>query len=322
MKHLFTWIALVFICFSINAQVTDKEKDLKKVTIDSTLGWKKGGVVIINMSQTSLTNWAAGGQSAISGNSLINLYLNNKRKYSSWDNSLDFGYGVQYQFVDSKTLKADDKIDFTSKYGQKAAENLFSAALLNFRTQVARGYNYPNDSIAISNFMAPAYLIVALGMDYKPGTKTSIFVAPLTGRATFVFDEKLADQGSFGVEKAVYDTSGNRLKKGETSKIEFGGYIRIMYKNDSLFKNVSFQSKIDLFTNYLHNPGNIDVNWESLIAIKISKYFAAIITLAVVYDDDVRIAVDNKTTGKSELVGPRLQVKEVFGFGISYKFSK
>jgi hypothetical protein len=133
-------------------------------------------------------------------------------------------------------------------------------------------------------------------------------------------DEKLADQGSFGVEKAVYDTAGKMIQKGKTSKTEFGGYIRIKYKNDELMKNLSLVTKIDLFSNYLKNFGNIDVNWESLIAVKIAKYFSATLTLALVYDDDVRIAVNNPATGKSELVGPRLQVKEVIGFGFSYKF--
>jgi hypothetical protein len=311
---------LFFTSISISAQVTDKEKDLQKVTLDTTLGWHRGGVVLFNVSQTSLTNWAAGGQNNVSGNTLVNLYLNNKRKNSAWDNSLDLGFGMLYQFDDSKLLKTDDKIDFISKYGRKGSDKLFYAILVNFKTQSAPGYNYPNDSVMISKFMAPAYLIGAVGMDYKPSTKISIFVAPVTARATFVLDEKLADQGSFGVEKAVYDTSGNRLQKGKTSKTEFGGYIRIKYKNDELIKNVSFVTKIDLFSNYIKNFGNIDVNWETFLAIKIGRFFSANITLAVVYDDDVRIAENNKTTGKSELVGPRVQVKEVFGLGFSYKF--
>ena len=93
MKHLYLLIALIFLSyFSINAQVTEKEKELKEVNIDTMLGWKKGGVVIINMSQTSLTNWAAGGQSAVSGNSLVNLYLNHKKAHSAWDNSLNLAW--------------------------------------------------------------------------------------------------------------------------------------------------------------------------------------------------------------------------------------
>jgi hypothetical protein len=323
MKKFYLLTVLIILgCFSIRAQVIEKEKELKEVTIDTIFGWKKGGVVIINMSQTSLTNWAAGGQSAVSGNSLVNLYMNHKKTNSAWDNSLNLGLGMQYQIADEKLIKTDDKIDFTSKYGQKAANNLYYALLVNFKTQFAVGYNYPNDSVSISDFMAPAYLITALGMDYKPGTKLSIFAAPVTGRFTFVQNEKLANQGSFGVEKAVYDTSGNILQKGETSKTEFGGYIRILYKNDNILKNVGFYTRLELFSNYLNNPGNIDVNWESILAIKLAKYFSAVLTLSVVYDDDVLIATDNKTTGNTDMVGPRTQIKEVFGFGFSYKFSK
>jgi hypothetical protein len=321
MRNIYLILALIiFGCSTISAQVTDKEKELKEVNVDTMLGWRKGGVVIINMSQTSLTNWAAGGQSAVSGNSLINLYLNLKKPNYAWDNSLNLGLGMQYQTAEDKLIKTDDKIDFTSKYGKKAADKLFYALLLNFKTQFAVGYNYPNDSVKISDFMAPAYLVTALGMDYKPGKTTSIFVAPVTGRVTFVLDQNLANQGSSGVEKAVYDTSGNIIKKGETTKSEFGGYIRFLYKNDNIVKNVGFYTRLDLFTNYLNKPGNIDVNWESILAIKLAKYFSAVLTLSVVYDDDVLIATNNKTTGKSEMIGPRTQIKEVFGLGFSYKF--
>jgi hypothetical protein len=246
--------------------------------------------------------------------------MNHKGPNSFWDNSLNLGLGMQYQVSDEKLIKTDDKIDFTSKYGQKAAKNLYYAFLLNFKTQFAVGYNYPNDSIKISDFLAPAYLVTALGMDYKPNAKISVFVAPVTGRVTFVMDEYLANQGSFGVEKATYDTSGKMIKKGVTTKTEFGGYIRLLYKNDNILKNTGFYSRLDLFSNYLNNPGNIDVNWESILAIKLAKYFSAIFTFTVVYDDDVLIATENKATGKTEMVGPRTQIKEVFGFGFSYKF--
>ena len=55
--------------------------------------------------------------------------------------------------------KNDDKIDFTSKYGYKTSKNWNIASLVNFKSQFTKGYNYPNDSTVISNFLAPAYIL-------------------------------------------------------------------------------------------------------------------------------------------------------------------
>ena len=134
------------------SQITDAEKQLKTQVADSVMGWKKGGVININTSQTSLTNWAAGGQSSVSVNGLLSLHAHNKKEKSLWENYLDLGYGSLKQ-KGGDWWKTDDRIDFTSKYGLKATKNLYYAALLNFKTQMTPGFNYPNDSVKISDFL-------------------------------------------------------------------------------------------------------------------------------------------------------------------------
>jgi hypothetical protein len=308
--------ALVLVFFALTqilpGQVTEAEKKLRTLVADTTQGWKKGGVVGVNLAQTSLTNWAAGGQNSLAINGITSLFANLKRGKSVWDNSLDLGYGLLKQGSDPDFMKTDDKIDLLSKYGREAFKNFYYAALVNFKTQMTPGYNYPNDSVKISDLFAPAYLLGAVGMDYKPNTHFSAFLAPLTSKFTFVTDKVLSDAGAFGVDP------------GKTVKSEIGGYIRVIYtKNDfksEFMKNISLTSKIDLFSNYLDNPQNIDVSWESLIAMKVNKYISVTFTTHLIYDDNIKISIDSNEDGIIDHKGPRTQFKEILGVGFSYKF--
>ncbi len=300
----------------IFAQVTEAEKTLRAQNADTTQGWKTGGVIGFNFAQTSLTNWAAGGENSLAVNGIFSGFANYKKGKSVWDNSLDVGYGLLKQ-GEKNFKKTDDKIDFLSKYGQEAFKNFYYAALFNFKTQMTTGYNYAADDskTKISNLFAPAYITMALGLDYKPNPYFSAFVAPLTAKFTFVTDEDLSAAGAFGVDP------------GETVKSEIGGYIRAIYtKNDfkaEVLKNVSFTTKIDLFSNYINNPQNIDVNWETLIAFKVNKYLNVNFNTQLIYDDDILIKNDRNGDGifaSGEGSKSLVQFKEIFGVGLSYKF--
>lgn len=314
-------------------QVVDAEKDLITVSNDSIDGWKKGGYFSLNGSQVSLTNWVAGGQNSVSVNSLFGLYANLKRGSMTWENSLDFGYGILRQSnqlfssTGEKWIKTDDRLDLTSKFGQKASKAWYYAALTNFRTQTTAGYAYPNDSIEISGFLAPAYWLTAIGMDYKPvmkkeTTQFSLFVAPITYKATFVNDQTLADAGAFGVEAALLDANNLMIVgTGKRFRSEFGGYLRLKYKTN-LASNITFTTKLDLFSNYLSgNPERIDINWENLLEVKLWKFLSATVSTHLIYDDDVDIAI-NDDAGVQTAFGPRVQFKEVFGLGLSWKFDQ
>ncbi|MBW6499926.1 MAG: DUF3078 domain-containing protein [Bacteroidales bacterium] len=306
-KIFITPMLLAFICQVAFGQVTEAEKTLRSVNADTVMAWKKGGVISANLAQTSLTNWAAGGQNSLAINSILSVFANYKMDKSVWDNSLNLGYGLLKQGKDADFRKTDDKIDFLSKYGREAFNNVYYAALLNFKTQMTPGYNYPDVTNKISDLFAPAYLLLAVGLDYKPDAYFSAFLAPLTGKFTFVTDETLSNAGAFGVTP------------GEKSKSELGGYLRVIYsKNDfknEFLQNVSFTTKIDLFSNYLNNPQNIDVNWETLIALKVNKYISVSLNTHLIYDDDIKILAES-----SEIPGPRIQFKEIFGVGFSYNF--
>lgn len=322
MKKVIAVIALACISHASIAQITDAEKDLKKNAIDSLQGWKKGGSLFLNFSQVSLTNWNAGGLNSFSLNGGASLFANYTKGKGQWENSLDLGYGILRQGRKDNVawLKTDDKIDLFSKYGYALGGKtnkpvLFLSGLINFKTQSTPGYSYPDDSTIISRFMAPGYLLAAAGFDYKPSSVFSAFVAPLTMKNTFVLDDSLAVSRSFG------------LDPNETGKVrtEIGGYVRLQLKLENAdadrkaFQNVSFISKLDLFSNYINNPDRIDVNWENILQLKVNQYISASITTQLIYDDDIDITVfDNNDVAVGR--GPRIQFKEVLGIGLTYNF--
>jgi hypothetical protein len=310
MKKIVVIVILIFSGSVLFAQVTEVEKTLKAVETDTISGWKKGGNIAVNFGQTTLVNWAAGGQNTVAVNGLLNLFGNYYKNNISWVNSLDLAYGIIRQGKVNSALwvKTDDRIDLVSKAGYKIKENAYFAALYQFRTQFAPGYSTPAQTDLISNFAAPAYSLLALGLDYKSTSNVwSVFLAPLTLKTTIVTDQNLSNVGAFGVEP------------GQVIRNEFGGYLRFQYKKD-LIENVNLETKLDLFSNYLNNPQNIDVNWQVLIAMKINKYLSANLTTHLIYDDDIKIGVDTNNDGTPDVFGPRTQFKEVFGVGFSYKF--
>ena len=286
---------------------------LRSVVDTSGIRWKKGGTVAVQGQQVSLTNWAAGGQSAISANALLNLFTSYNYKRHQWSNNLDLAYGVIKQASNRKWWKNDDRIQFNSKYGYRAFDHTYYTALADFKSQFAPGYNYPNDSVQISNFMAPAYLVIALGFDYSPNKNLSVFLAPVTARFTFVNDDSLAKYGAFGVQKEVRNAAGQITTPYRKMREQAGAYFKFMYKK-TVMENVDFSTTLELFSDYLKNPQNLYVNWTTLTSMKVNKYISATLSTQLIYDEAVMI---KDRDGK---IGPRVQFKQVLGLGLAYKF--
>ena len=271
--------------------------------------WKFNGVTSLNFSQMSLSNWAAGGESSFAGNALVNLNANYKSRdgNATWTNELYLGYGLIRQ-GDDPARKSDDKIDLASKYGYRASKQWSYTGLLSFKTQFTEGYDNPGDLVnrtKISNFLAPGYLNLSFGMDFKPSDKFTMLIAPVTGKMTLVMDEDLA--GSFGVPV------------DKNIRSEFGGYIKIAYASP-IMKNVKLNTKIDLFSNYLENPQYVDVNFDLLLSMKVNEYISASFISQIIYDYDIRFDIldtDGLPTGGTE---SRIQFKQLFGVGLTYSF--
>jgi len=157
--------------------------------------------------------------------------------------------------------------------------------------------------------MSPAYWIFTLGMDLKIKDKFSLFLSPLTSKTTIVSKINLVDETKYGLEK------DQRIKN------EKGAYVKILYKF-KLDKNIDVNTKWEFFSNYLHNPQNIDVNSETTTNMKVNKYLSVTLLLHFIYDDDINIPVYKIVNGERKKIGVTkgLQFKEIMGIGFSYKF--
>ncbi len=297
---LFFWSGIVF------AQITDVENKLKNAAKTDTIqSWKTGALFNVGFNQVTLSNWAAGGNNSISGNGVANFHLNYIGEKCSWENNLVSGYGILKQNRES-IQKTDDNVELTSTFGKKATDRWFYSGLINFKSQFADGFNYPNDSVKISAFLAPGYLLGAAGMNYKFKDYFTLFVSPITSKTTFVLDEMLAKAGAFGVDP------------NKNVRNEVGGYIRVNFQKE-IMKNIKLTSSLGMFSNYIEKPENVDINWDLLILMKVNKFITVSINTNLIYDDDVNITRDKNGDGINETDGPRTQFKEIIGIGFSYK---
>ncbi len=292
MRKLFTLALLSAATFVAQAQ---------DVPVKDTSYWKLSGVTGLNMSQATLKNWVAGGENSVAFNLYLNGSLNYQKDNWAWTNDLVLQYG-QIKTKSDGWQKSSDKISLTSKLGYKIKNKWYYSALFDYNTIFAKGYASTAKTDYIARFMAPAYVNLALGVDYKPNSYFSAFYSPLTLNGTLVTDKKLSDAGAYGVDA------------GKKSKFSLGSLLRLAYKKE-VAKNVDIVSTFDAFTPYSSDFGNVNMNWDILANFKINKALTATLnTTFRYYDAEKYLDVD---TGE---FGPRLQIKNIFGLGGAYKF--
>ena len=271
--------------------------------------WITANSIAFDVNQIAFVNWSSGGENSIAG--LLKIYLKRdfERLYTLWKNEVSLRYGLN-NVQDKGVIKTDDAIMISSTFGYRKSEisHWYYSAKFNFRTQFTNGYKYPNTDDPISRLFAPAYLHFGFGSQYNLVEKHfSVYLSPATLKSTFVLDERLSNEGAFGVEK------------GKRSRHELGLAFQSSWDVE-IFKNVAMRNRLGLYTDYLNNFGNIDVNWEFGFKFKINEYFEASLGSQLVYDDDIKHKEDTNGDGKLETVGPRVQFKQQLGIGILYKF--
>lgn len=307
MRNLFCFALLLF---TLHTQAQDPDiqnlknesgREIKRDPADTIPAvWRKGGILGLNISQGSLSNWAAGGDEfSLSLNALANLYAFYKEDRHSWDNTLDFNYG----FVRTTSLgnrKNDDRVDLFSKYGYALSSKWNLAALGNFRTQFFKGYTYDdNRRTFASDFFSPAYLLLGMGFDYKPTQTFSVYLSPITARWTFVQNDSLSAKGQYGVAP------------GKHVRSEFGAFLSANYLK-TFNKVLAYKGRLDLFSNYRRKPQNIDLYMTNVLSVSFTKVLAATWNVDLIYDDDVRLFGPQQTS-------PALQLKSLIGIGLLVK---
>lgn len=310
----------IFFFFFLFNSVTFFAQDVVKTTLPDTIShWEKKNTVGLDITQIAFVNWNAGGNSSISGLLKGNFLRKYQKGNLKWVNEMIIRYGVNKQ--DGVELrKTDDAFQFNSTLGYRkdTITNWYSSAKFNFNTQFTNGYSYPNTTKAISKPFAPAYIFLGVGSEYSnKEKKLNVYISPLTMKTTLVLDQTLANQGAFGVNKAVYDVDGNLLRKGELHRMELGFLITNYYKKE-IYKNIIWENRLSLYSDYINRFGNVDIDWQMQLELVVNEYVKANIGAHFIYDDDIK--AKEERNGEQVTLGPKLQLKQLLGVGLSYNF--
>ncbi len=265
-------------------------------------GWTVRGTNTLLLNQAAFSNWVSGGINSVALTGRIDYEFNLKSGKNLWENRILMGYGLRSEEGNQAT-KVEDIIDLTSKYGyQLGTSNWFAATALNFKTQFAKGYDYGNPNQGyISNFMAPGYVTLGVGLDYIPNDNFQLSIHPLTSRFTIIADKAVFDPDHDGI---LTDAFG--AKPNESLVYQLGAYVGGRYKV-KLMENILLDNRFGVFTNYLEKPQNMVLSYSAILDMKVNKFISTQVTADLFYDDN--------QIGK-------LQLKETLGVGITYKFGK
>ena len=266
-------------------------QDAKKEEKD---GWRRSGTFTLTANQGSLKNWAAGGeQNTLGVATVLNLTINQKKGKYNWNNYFDIGLGFQDASSFTRFRKVDDRIDITSKYGYAVAKKWYATILLNVNTQSLPGYDYADTSNSkLSNFFTPGKILLSAGADFRPNEHFSLFISPISIKWIFKADNDFYALDKFGVAA------------NKKSYTEVGAYASIKYTK-SVSSWANYTGRLDLFSNYKRNPQNVDLLFTNLLTMKFNKWLGSTVSLDMIYDDDIL---------------KKLQLKEIFGLGITLKF--
>ncbi|EAZ81109.2 hypothetical protein ALPR1_18773 [Algoriphagus machipongonensis] len=275
--------------------------------------WETGGNYNLNIQQVTLSNWAAGGSSTFALNSGISLFANYKKEKKVWDTQLTINLGMNRQGDrDFKTRKSNDNFIFVSNYGRELSEKFYLSTQIDARTQLLAGYKYSRPSgsesevrTKISDLLSPGYLQSSTGLNYRKTyenkSKISVILSPFTGRFTIVLDDSLSRAGAFGVTP------------GENVRAEAGMSFATSVTDIKLMENITWKADLNLFSNY-ETFGNMVVNFNSIIRMKVNKYISTRMETRLIYDEKVLIKQDDGSSKQA------VQLQNLINFGISLDF--
>ena len=270
--------------------------------------WDQKNSIGFDLNEVAFVNWNSGGQNSVSGLFKVQFARIYEKLYTLWSSEISARYGLNNQ-QNTGLIKTDDEIHLTSTFGYRkdTLSNWYFSAQVNFRTQFTDGYKNVDDEEAISKFFAPAYFHLGIGSQFNLKEELfSVYMSPLTLKSTYVFDERLSNEGAFGVEP------------GENTRHELGILIRTKWQKE-IFPNVAMVNDLDLYSDYINEFGNIDIDWVLSFQFKINKVFQASFRSHLIYDNDIKIKETNED-GEVETLGARVQLKQQLGIGIIYNF--
>ena len=318
------YLLLFLLCLPtlLHARISDTTAvDTVTVVNEKITYWKKVNKVGLNLNEVAFVNWHSGGNNSFSA--LLHALFSRtyKKELLNWNNSVSVKYGFNAQ-EGRELRKTEDHLEINSNFGYRrdSISNWYYSAKLNFSTQFTYGYRYPNTEEPISKFMAPGYAFVGVGTEYSSPTEDlTVYVSPVTEKSTFVLDQRMANEGMFGVTPGIRDEEGNVIQEGEKVRTQFGFLVSSAFSKQ-IFENIGLSNQLRLYSDYLNQFGNIDVDWELNLDLKVNDYVKANVGSHLKYDDDVKFQQDYDGDGELETGGARIQFKQLLGVGIVYQF--
>jgi len=316
-------IPVSFLVLGVQAQEIRKKVDEQLVNKEIAADTSKkskiklGGIVGVSLNQQNSSYWVGANEKfALNVGLSADLYANAALKKGNWNNTLK----MNYAWVNNQSQglrKTSDFIDLFSKYGRRLHKDgkLSLSAIGNLRTQFSNGYDYElTPRRRTSGFFAPATILFTPGLEWKPTGKFSLFMSPLAARWVIVSNDPYSYSFPNGIkpdgtrEKPIAELYGVDPEK--KSEGQFGAFISANLKTE-LVKNVSYSSRLDLYSNYLSNPQNIDLFWTNSLVLKVNKWLGVSYQFNLAYDDDFR------PEGES---GPRMQFLGILAIGVTSNF--
>ena len=292
-SFVLSFVAFVAMSSGVSAQII---KD------DSTSNWLKAFKAGFNLNQASFTsNWKAGGVNSLGFNALLNFKANYKKGRRSWDNEIDFLYGMVNNQGQGgrKTL---DRIFIDTKYGYSLNSKWDLIVSANLQSQFAPGYKYGTDSVGritealISDFFAPAFVTAALGFEYHPADFFKLRLSPLAPRVTIVSDPRrfvTADNPKpYGVDPT------------KVTRYEWFAFQMLAEFNKDIAKNINLKGRYVLFANYQTlEMKKLDHRLDINLTGKVNKYINVSLVGILLYDYDQ---------------GTKVQLSQAFSLGVMY----
>ena len=313
---LLSFLFFSFIGFAQDVEDVQDAQDVEE-TEEVKEGWSRSGNINLLINQSAFSNWQAGGDNNFAGNLNLNYDINYLKGVWIWDNKILASYGLT-NTKDDGTRKTDDRLELNSILGRHIKNNWSASFFMNFKTQFTDGYDYQddyldqappgiirdNENFTTSGFFKPAYWSFGPGLLWKKSDNLYVNISPLTAKFTFISSEIFTynDDDSSNV---IYESSNAvetfGVAPGDSSLFEFGMNIRAYYKVD-LMKNINVENILNLYSNYLDKPQNVDIDYTLNLVMKINDVFSTNLTFQTIYDD-------NAFQG--------FQIREIFGLGVN-----
>ena len=269
-------------------------------------GWHKEGNLQLLLNQSAFNKeWTGGGTSSIAGNLTLNYDFNYRMDDFTWDNKILANYGLTKLKENDYARKTSDRFEFNSIAGKQIKEtNFYYSWFLNFRTQFAKGYEFSEDPetgetirTETTHIFSPAYLQTGPGIMWKKNDDLMFNLAPATARLIIV-DKDFTSRAGY------VDGDYFGVDEGESTRFEFGASLTA-FAGFNVWENVRMENSLNLYSNYLENPGNVDIDYLMNLNMGINKYLSANLLFQAIYDDNAVAA---------------FQIREVFGLGINVEF--